>query len=126
MSSSSGRRGADRIRIPRIRARCLLGVSPRERRSKRLVEISLEIEADLEEAAAADALELTVDYAATARRVREAVSGTRFRLLEALASHVADLVLDLPRVRAVEVAVSKPGAVRGAGAPEVLLRREKT
>jgi dihydroneopterin aldolase len=124
MSSSSG--SADSIRIPRIRARCVLGVRPWERRRRRRVEISLTIEADLGEAAAGDSLERTVDYSAAARRVREAVAGTRFQLLEALAGHVAAVVLDLPRVRAVEVTVSKPGAVRRAGAPEVRMRREKT
>ena len=124
MPCSSGS-GTDRIRIPRIRCRCVLGVHPHERRRPRPVEISVTIEASLEEAAAADSLELTVDYSAVARRIREAVAVTRFRLLEALARRAAEVVLELPRVVAVEVVVSKPGAVRGAGAPEVLIRREK-
>ncbi len=125
MSSSSGKAGEDSIRIPRISARCILGVRPWERRRRRRVEISLTIEADLAEAAAGDSLESTVDYSVASRRVREVVAGTRFRLLEALAGRVAGVVLELPRVRAVEVTVSKPGAIRRAGAPEVRIRRER-
>ncbi len=124
MDCSSGS-GTDRIRIPRIRCRCVLGVHPHERRRPRPVEISVTIEAALEDAAAADSLEGTVDYSAVARALREAVAATEFRLLEALARRAAEVVLELPRVVAVEVAVSKPGALRGAGAPEVLMRREK-
>ena len=122
--SSSCNSGRDLIRIPDIRARCVLGVRPRERLRSRPVVISLEIEADLEAAAAADSLELTVDYSAVVRRVREAVAATRFQLLEALARAVAGTVLGFPGVRAVEVVVSKPGAVRDAGPPQVVLRRE--
>ncbi len=125
MSSSSGKAGEDSLRIPRIRARCILGVRPWERRRRRRVDISLTIEADLAAAAASDSLEHAVDYSAAARRVREAVAATRFRLLEALAAHVAAIVLEMPRVRAVEVTVSKPGAIRRTGAPEVRMRRER-
>jgi dihydroneopterin aldolase len=118
-------RGADRIEVPAIRAHCVLGVRPRERRRRRPVEITIVIEADLEAAAAADALDLTVDYSKVVRRVRELVAATEFRLVEALARHVAAAVLDFPGVRAVEVTVSKPRALRGAGAPQVTMRREK-
>jgi dihydroneopterin aldolase len=90
------------------------------------VEITIAVEADLEAAAAADALELTVDYSRLVRLVRERVAGTSFRLVEALARHVAEAVLSLAGVEAVEVTVAKPGAVPGAGAPQVQMRREKT
>jgi FolB domain-containing protein len=123
MTSSSGK--DDRIVMPEIRARCILGVHARERRKPRLVVVSLAIEADLAPAGAADDLALTVDYSRVTRLVRESVAGTRFQLLEALAAFVADEVLSVPRVRAVEVSVIKPGAVRGAGAPRVVIRRAR-
>lgn len=118
--------GRDVIRIPRIRARCLLGVRPAERRRRRVVEITVAVEADLEAAAAADALELSVDYSAVARLVRDTAAAAEFRLVEALARRVAEAVLAVPRVRAVEVTVSKPGALRAAGAPQVVMRRQNT
>ncbi len=129
MSSSSGSapdRPADRITLAGIRARCILGVHPWERRKKRPVEITLSVEADLEAAAQADALELTVDYSRLTRLVRDCVEAADFRLLEALARHVAGVVLAVPGVSAVEVTVSKPGAIRRAGAPRVTMRRERT
>jgi dihydroneopterin aldolase len=123
MTSSSG--NEDRIVVPVIRTRCILGVHARERRKPRKVVISLVIEADLAAAGAADDLALTVDYSRVAHLVRESVAATSFQLLEALAAFVADKVLGVPRVRAVEVSVGKPGAVRGAGPPCVVIRRVK-
>ncbi len=123
--SGSGCGDRDVIRVPRIRTRCLLGVRPRERRRRRLVEITLVVEADLEAAAASDDLERTVDYSALARLVRQEAAATEFRLVEALAGRLAAAVLALPRVRAVEVTVSKPRALRAAGAPQVVMRRRK-
>jgi dihydroneopterin aldolase len=128
MTSSSGSAPMarpDRITVPGIRAKCVLGVHPGERRRRRVVQITVVVEADLEAAAAADSLELTVDYSSLTRLVRECVASTEFRLVEALARHVAAAALALPGVQAVEVTVSKPGAVRGAGAPQVMMRREK-
>lgn len=58
-----------------------------------------------------DALGATVDYSRVYRLVSERVMGRRFRLIESLAAHLADAVLESePGVLAVSVRVHKPHA----------------
>jgi len=109
-----------------LRVRTVVGVEERERMAPQEVVVNLDLEADLDAAAATDDLTRSVDYAAVAGRVREHAAGTRFRLLEALAGSIAGLVLDgFPRVRAVTVRIEKPGAVAGARTVGVELRRHR-
>lgn len=107
-----------------LRVRTLIGVEEQERREMRHVLVNLELETDLEPAAASDDLADSVDYAAIAARVRDHAAASRFRLLEALAGSIAALVLDgFPLVRAVTVRVEKPGAVAEVRTVGVELRR---
>jgi dihydroneopterin aldolase len=86
--------------------------------------VNLDLDADLEPAAASDDLAFAVDYAAVARAVSDHAAAARHLLLEALAGSIASVVLDrFPLVRAVTVRVEKQGAVPGARAVGVELRR---
>lgn len=104
--------------------RTVIGVEEHERKEMQEVLVSLDLEADLEPAAATDDLSRSVDYAAVAALVREHAAAVRFRLLEALAGSIAALVLDrFPLLRAATVRIEKPSAVTGARAVGVELRR---
>lgn len=70
--------------------------------------VDVELELDLPES---DELAATVDYGRVYRRVGEVVTGTRYRLIEALAHRIArDELAAEARVRAVVVRVHKPHA----------------
>lgn len=110
-SAGSGailRTAMDRIEISGLRVFGHHGVLPEERQGGQMFAIDLVLECDLSGAAASDALADTVDYDTLARRLADEVAGTRFTLIEALASHLADVVLREPRVAAVQVRVAKP------------------
>lgn len=98
----------DRIEISGLQVFGHHGVFPEERQRGQMFAVDLVLECDLSAAAASDALADTVDYDALARRVAGEIAGTRFTLIEALASHLADVVLREARVTAVEVRVAKP------------------
>jgi dihydroneopterin aldolase len=109
-----------------LRLETLIGVEPHERAAPQEVLVTFELEADLEPAAASDDLARAVDYAALAGLAKEHAEAARFRLLEALAGSLASLALDRFRlVTAVTVRVEKPGAVPGARAVGVELRRQR-
>jgi 7,8-dihydroneopterin aldolase/epimerase/oxygenase len=82
------------------------GVEEEERREGAtfLYDISLEVS----DTAASDRLEDTVDYREVAECVRELSDSRQFNLLEALASAVADAILDRFPVERVRVRVRKP------------------
>lgn len=86
------------------------GVLPAEEAEGQPFVVDVWCDVGLAEAAATDDLATTVDYAALARDIAAAVSGTRYRLIEALAGRICDIALSRPRVRAVTVRVAKPRA----------------
>jgi dihydroneopterin aldolase len=105
----------------------VIGVGEEERLAPREVLLDLEMEADLDAAADSDDLAHAIDYAAVADLVRAHAAASRYRLLEALAGSVADLVLGrFPAVRAVTVRAEKAWAVPGARAVGVALRRARS
>jgi dihydroneopterin aldolase len=100
----------DRIEIRDLRVVGRHGVLASEQRDGQTFVIDLTLWVDLAAAAASDDLADTVDYGDLATGVAEAVAGTRFDLIEALAGHLAGLCLDVPTVERVRVRVAKPTA----------------
>ena len=118
----------DKIQILGLRVFGRHGVFEHERRNGQTFVVDLTLERDLSQPAASDALCDTVDYATLAQQVADAVRTTRYDLIEALASHLADLALADPSVAAVEVRVAKPEAPMQVDVAEVavVLRREQS
>ena len=118
-------RPLERIHIRDLGARCVLGIYPHERRRKQDVVINITLHADLSRACAGDHIEDTVDYKAVKDRVLEMVGESECFLLERLAQRVADVCLEDPLVRRVDVTVDKPAALRLARSAAVEIVRER-
>jgi 7,8-dihydroneopterin aldolase/epimerase/oxygenase len=98
----------DRIVLRGMRFEGRHGVSDEERATPQLLEADLEIEADLETAGRSDRIEDTVDYGPLIELARRAIEGRSQRLLEAIASSIADDALSSdPRIVSVTVRVRK-------------------
>lgn len=100
----------DRIELRGLRAVGRHGVLPHEHEHGQTFVVDVVLEADLSAASRSDALADTVDYGTLGTAVVQAVAGTRFDLIEALAGHLADLVVAHDRVTAATVTVHKPMA----------------
>ncbi len=100
---------ADRIELRGLRAVGTHGVLIEEQERAQPFEIDLDLAVDLRPAGESDVLADTVDYGAVADAAAATVAGPRsFALLEALAWHVADAVLDIDhRIAGVTVALRK-------------------
>jgi len=107
MTEAAASPAGDRIEIRDLRVIGVHGVLPEEQ--ERAQPFSLDLVAWVDMAAErSDALADTVDYGALARTAADLVGQRSFRLLEALAGHVADaLLLCDGRLEAVEVTVRK-------------------
>ena len=103
----------DIITLDALRAETLLGVYPRERVLPQTVEIDLSIGFSSASAGASDDLADTIDYAAVVARIRADLGTSRFHLLEALAEHVAGLLLTEFGAAWVRVSVAKLGVIPG-------------
>ena len=116
----------DRIEIRGLRARGRHGVFEEERRNGQMFVVDVTLERDLTQPASTDELGDTVDYGILAQQIAEAVSSTRFDLIEALAAHIADLALTDPTVDTVQVRVAKPEVPLNVDLDEVAVVLHRT
>ncbi|MDI6710672.1 MAG: dihydroneopterin aldolase [Bacillota bacterium] len=99
----------DRIILEGMQFYTYHGVDEAEQALGQPLTVDVEMALDLGPAGREDDLSRTVDYAAVYTLVREAATGRRRRLLEAVAEDVARLVLDgFAPVQRVRVRVTKP------------------
>jgi 7,8-dihydroneopterin aldolase/epimerase/oxygenase len=85
------------------------GVFEEERKLGQRFYIDLELQLDLREAGLHDDLSKTVNYAEVHERVKAVVEKKSFKLIEALAEHIASDLLDTYTViHALTVKVTKP------------------
>lgn len=97
----------DRILISGIRELGVHGVLPEEQTRPQPFEIEIELLVDVRTAGASDDLADTVDYSAVCDAVTRVVSSERYRLLERLATRIAEVCRADPRVVGVVVEVRK-------------------
>ena len=116
----------DIVFVEDLRIQTVIGVYDWEREITQTVSLDLEMAFDIRDAAASDAIADTLDYKAVAKRLIQFVEGSEFQLVEALAEHCAQIVLDEFPVTWLRLKLSKPGAVRGSSAVGVVIERGET
>lgn len=106
------------------------GVRPEERTLGQRFVVDLDLDADLRDAAATDALDATVNYSEVYALVAELVEGRPVNLLETLAERIARAVLErFPQVERTRIRIAKPGvAIAGSVLHEaaVVVNRTRT
>lgn len=99
----------DRMIVSGMRFYGYHGVFPEENKLGQQFYIDLELDMDLERAARNDDLDATINYAELHSFTKEIVEGPPFKLIEALAGHIASGVLEAyTMVNEVAVRVTKP------------------
>lgn len=102
---------ADRIAIRNLALFAYHGVFEGEQEIGQRFYLDVVVEADLQPAAASDAVDRTIDYAALVNVVSEAFGEKRQKLLETLAERVANRIFaTFAMAQAVEVTIRKPSA----------------
>ena len=115
----------DIVFIKGLKAASVIGCYDWERDIRQTLVFDLELETDFEQAARTDALDAALDYAAISKRVIAVCDGARFQLLEALAEHLADILLNEYPVAGLRMTISKPGAVVEADGVGVMIKRTR-
>ncbi|HEY8415566.1 MAG TPA: dihydropteroate synthase, partial [Thermaerobacter sp.] len=110
VGTAAGPGAPDTIQLRGLRFRARHGVLPEEYQREQAFVIDLDLGLSVREAARADDLSLTVDYAEVFRRVERIITGPHRQLIETLADSVArDLLAAFP-LEFVRVRVAKPEA----------------
>lgn len=116
------------ISLTGLRAWGRHGVFDGERAGGQEFVVDAVLELDISAAAATDDVADTVDYGTLADGLIAVVTGAPVRLIETLATRLAECCLTDGRVRAATVTVHKPQAPVGHGVADVAvtLRRERS
>src|SRR5690606_22273567 len=106
----------DIVYIQGLQVRTVIGVYDWEREIEQTLSFDLELATDVRAAAATDAIEQALDYAAISARISTYVQASRYQLIETLAERVAELLRASWGCRA--SAANGSSVCGGAGLPE--------
>lgn len=102
------------------------GVRPAEREQPQEFKVDVEVDTDLSEPGRSDRIDDTVDYRRIRAIAKDVVEGESVKLIEALATRIADRVLELPRVAEVSVRIAKrPESMQPIEAAAVRITRTR-
>ncbi len=113
----------DTIFLHGMKAETLIGVYDWERKNKQTLLLDVDIGV-AGKSAVSDDIDDTVHYADVCDTVRRSLAEQRFQLLEALAEHVADLILQDFNALFVRVRVVKPGILPNVREVGVVIERQ--
>ncbi len=120
----------DAIEVRGLKADCIVGVYPEERRTLQTLQVDLALFLDTRAAAAGAGLSHSLDYARLAGEIRFLLESCRFRLLETAAEALCSYILAPPtgdaphaQIEAVSVRLTKPGALGGTAVPSLEIHR---
>lgn len=113
----------DTIRIENLRLRCFIGFNPHELKDKQDVIISMDLYTDLRAGGASDNPDDILNYKTVNKAVIQHVEASRYKTLEALATHIARVAIVDCGVPHLRVTVEKPHALRFTDNVMVIMER---
>ena len=116
----------DTIFLKEVKVETRLGVPDWERLSPQTIILDIELAMPHSRSCQTDAIEDTIDYGVIVQRIRQTLAEHSFKLVEALAGHLCQLILDEFGTPWVRVKVSKPGILPGVHSLGVIIERSKT
>lgn len=116
----------DTIFLSEVRIETNLGVPDWERMTPQTIILDIEIGIPHSNSCQTDAIEDTIDYGKVVARIRETLKEHSFKLVEALAEHVCQIILSEFEAPRVKIKVAKPGILPGLKALGVIIERSRT
>lgn len=113
----------DTIFLEQVKVQTKLGVPDWERMVPQTIILDIEISYDLSKSCQSDAIEDTIDYGQVVSRIRETLTEHSFKLVEALAEHICQMILREFGGLSVKVKVAKPAILPGLKALGVVITR---
>lgn len=115
----------DTIFIREMRAEAWIGIYEWEKLKPQTLDFDLEIGLDTHQAGTSDNIRDTVDYGKVVERIRADLKDQHFKLLEALAEHVAQVVLHDFHAEWIRISVAKIAHMRGVKMVGVTILRKR-
>lgn len=113
----------DIIFLEQVKVETKLGVPDWERMVAQTIILDLEIAMPHGRGCQTDSIEDTIDYGAVVTRIRSTLKDNSFKLVEALAEHICQIVLTEFGAPWVKIKVAKPAILPGVKALGVAIER---
>jgi dihydroneopterin aldolase len=113
----------DIIYINDLRVNTVIGVWEWERRIRQTLVMHLEMGVDISFAGESDDLSKTVDYKAVSDRVMNFTRKSEFKLVEALAEKISEIILKEFGVRWLRLSISKQGVLEDVKDVGIVIER---
>ena len=115
----------DIIFIRELRADAWIGIYEWEKLRPQTLDFNLEIGLDTHRAGESDNIRETVDYGKVVERIHADLKDQHFKLLEALAEHVSQVILHDFKAQWVKISVAKIAHIRGVKMVGVSISRSR-
>ncbi len=115
--------GVNSIFIKNLTAKATIGIYAWERQIKQTITLDLEMPYDINRAAQSDDLSHTIDYEKISQSLTAAIENSEYKLIESLASHLANLLQNSLGVQHFKMTLAKPNAIKNADTVGVVLER---
>lgn len=113
----------DIIFLNEVKVQTKLGVPDWERLTAQTIVLDIEIAMPHSHSCQTDDITDTIDYGQVVNRIRETLNQRSFKLVEALAEHICQLILQEFGAPWVKLRVAKPGILPGLKALGVQIER---
>lgn len=115
----------DIIFLHDFKIKTLVGIYPWERKVAQTIQLDLEIALPDQRACNSDNIKDAIDYALIVQCVQEILKHKHFSLLEALAEHIAQMLMSKFKSPWVKVSIAKLGIIRGVKKIGICIERGK-
>ena len=115
----------DQVFIKDLIARGVIGINDWEREKPQEILINVTLFADLSKAGDSDDINDCINYRTVAKKVLAHAESAKRYTVEALATDLVKICLEIPAVRTARVRVEKPGASRFARSVGVEIERSR-
>jgi len=111
------------IFLNEVKIQTILGVPEWERMVPQSIVLDIEIAMPNNESCITDNISDTIDYGLVVARLHESLNDKKFKLVEALAEHLCQLIIKEFKAPWVKVKVAKPGILPGVKSLGVIIER---
>lgn len=115
----------DIIFLQEVKVETRLGVPEWERMLPQTIILDIELAMPHSRSCQSDAIDDTIDYGKIVARIRQTLTENSFKLVEALAEHICQLILTEFGTPWVKIKVGKPGILPGVKQLGVVIERGK-
>lgn len=113
----------DFIEIKALVIEMSIGAYTWERQVQQKVIVDVKLKCDTARAGGSDQLTDAIDYVQVATSIVETANERHYTLIESFAETASNKLLNIPGIEAIELTVTKPGAIVGAGSVSVTISR---